>query len=136
MYPSHHTTLGFAKATIALIDTHSDQEFTEHLMNVQQYLVKKGYDVQHVASINGIHEAFMRGMPHIILCHLAVASTLQKMLMPMYEQTTIRPDILLMSKEASMQDIRYAMKIGADDCLAQSTVPEMVAATIEARIRQ
>jgi hypothetical protein len=35
-----------------------------------------------------------------------------------------------------MKDIRYAMKIGADDCLAQSTAPEIIAATIEARMNQ
>lgn len=76
--------------------------------------------------------------PQMILCdmHLAVRKGIVPLKQMRFRSVQHTIEIVLMSLHATLYDIRYALKIGADDCLAKSSAPEIIALAIEARLQQ
>ncbi len=75
--------------------------------------------------------------PHLILCDMSLMlqydTEFFRQLRFKYSQPTTQ--IIMMSWHCTLYDIRYALKVGAHDCIAKSISVETLGMAIEARLQ-
>lgn len=120
------------RQTILIVDTNYD-----FVRSARETLVQKGYTV--LSASTPEEATFAVGKkPDLILCDMALAihanfSILKQM---RYRLAPKRVSIVLMSRHGTLHDIRYALKIGADDCFAKAVSEEMFGTLVDARFQR
>jgi DNA-binding response OmpR family regulator len=126
---STNTSLGgyLWKASILLLDTDSD-----FVLLVEQYLRMEGYFTQRITTINDAKSFVPLSAPNIILCSVALAPFLDEVIKKIRElHTEVVPKVVILSNHGTIEDTRYAMKLGADDCIPKLVSPEFIVLVIE-----
>ena len=122
---------GLQKKTVLIIDNNAN--FVSCLREV---LTRKGYSV--FAASHPTEACYAAGKkPDLILCDIGLAfgqgiTILKQMRLRIAQK---RVSIVLTSWHGTLYDIRYAIKIGADDCIAKTTSQERLATLIDTRLQ-
>lgn len=117
--------------TVLIIDKNAD-----FVRTAREMLVQKGY---RVLSASTLAETCYAGTkPDLILCDMSLALnqagvSLKQLRIRLAHK---RVPVLLMSWHGTLHDIRYALKIGADDCIAKSMSLEMLGMAVDARLQK
>lgn len=122
----------FPTKTLLVIDENPD-----FIGTIRTIFVKKGYTV--LSASNTYEACYAVGKkPDVILCDMALAlrhgiATLKQIRLRLAHK---RIPIVLMSWHATLHDIRYALKIGADDCIAKTDPQERLVTFIDTHLHK
>lgn len=116
--------------SILLLDTDTD-----YLLELEQYLKMQGYFTQHIVTVDDLKNFLLSFLPDVIVCSITIAPYLRdiKEKIRGFSTETI-PKVLILSNHGAIEDIRYAMKIGANDCISKTVSPEFIVYVIEAML--
>jgi two-component system KDP operon response regulator KdpE len=118
--------------TVVIIDENPD-----FVRSVRDRLFQKGYNV--VTATSPSKALSCAGCtPDLILCDMGLAlrygiSTLQEI---RKHEPSKRFSVVLVSWHGTLHDIRFALKIGADDCLPKLLSAETMAKLIDTRLQK
>lgn len=123
-------TVQRAKENVKILLMDSDIDF---LMLLEQCLRAEGYSTVHITTSHEASGFAPLFLPDLILCSVSMASYLLEVLSKIrVHRPAVIPKVLVLSNHGTLEDIRYAMKLGADDCISKTVSPEIIILAIEA----
>jgi ActR/RegA family two-component response regulator len=117
----------------SLLILDSDEIF---MLKMQKSLQSKGFVVMTATAPEKVSIP-SQCIPRLILCDMSLVLQYDTEFFRRLQFKHSRPstEIIMMSWHCTLYDIRYALKMGAHDCIAKSVSVDTIAMAIEARLQ-